>query len=123
MANPMIKFLRGSQSSFENIAKSGNYDDGVFYLTTDTNRLYVGKGDKTPSLLNQTVQIVANVQSLPATAHQNDFYYCTGENILAVYKDGSWTQINNDTHNKSVDVSATVAYIGSNSPSNCSPAT
>lgn len=105
MANPMIKFLRGTQEAFEGLS---TYADGVFYLTKDTNRLYVGNGTNTPSLLNQTVQIVANVESLPATATENDFYYCTTENILAVYDGKKWVQINQDTQNKSVGLSAAV---------------
>lgn len=98
MANVMFK--RGLQTSLPTTAQ-----DGVFYLTTDTNRLYVGQGnDKAPQLLNQTVQIVANVASLPTNPIKNDFYYCTAENILAVYtgtgaynKD-NWKQINPDTN-------------------------
>lgn len=105
--NPMIKFLRGSQEKFESL---GTYADGVFYLTTDTNRLYVGNGDATPALLNQTVQVVAKVDDLPASppAHENDFYYCTAENILAMYDGTKWVQINHDTQNKSVSIGASV---------------
>lgn len=103
--NPMIKFLRGTQEAFEAL---GTYSDGVFYLTKDTNRLYVGNGTATPSLLNQTVQIVEKVDNLPATATENDFYYCTTENILAVYDGTKWVQINQDTQNKSVGLSAAV---------------
>lgn len=112
--NPMIKFLRGTQTNFDaiGVADSGKvYEDGVFYLTTDTNRLYVGNGDQTPALLNQTVQVVDDVASLPASppAHENDFYYCTAENILAVYDGSKWVQINHDTQNKSVAIGATVS--------------
>jgi hypothetical protein len=105
--NPMIKFLRGSQEKFESL---GTYADGVFYLTTDTNRLYIGNGDATPALLNQTVQVVAKVDDLPASppAHENDFYYCTAENILAMYDGTKWVQINHDTQNKSVSIGASV---------------
>lgn len=98
MAN--VIFKRGLQNALP--AKG---QDGVFYLTTDTNRLYVGQGDdKVPQLLNQTVQIVENVASLPITPVKNDFYYCTAENILAVYtgtgaySPNNWKQINPDTN-------------------------
>ena len=37
MAN--VIFKRGLQS---NLPAAGSVEDGVFYLTTDTNRLYVG---------------------------------------------------------------------------------
>ena len=116
MAN--VIFKRGLQKNLPAQA-----EDGVFYLTTDTNRLYVGDGTN-KKLLNQTVQIVPSISDLTsltttwgadASQHINDFYYVSGLNILAVYtgsgEDGGWKQINPD-HNTtidSVDVSASVA--------------
>lgn len=99
-----ILFKRGLQSALPSKAQ-----DGVFYLTTDSNRLYVGQGE-TMALLNQTVQIVANVDSLPTSANKNDFYYCTAENVLAVYNGTKWVQINPDTNttNKSAEITNTV---------------
>lgn len=98
MAN--ILFKRGLQASLPTTAQ-----DGVFYLTTDTNRLYVGQGS-TMALLNQTVQIVANVDSLPKNATKNDFYYCTAENVLAVWDGTKWQQINKNT-NDNIDTYVT----------------
>lgn len=97
-----ILFKRGLQSALPQKAQ-----DGVFYLTTDSNRLYVGQGE-TMALLNQTVQIVSAVSALPTNANTNDFYYCTAENVLAVYNGVQWVQINPDTTNKTATVSATV---------------
>lgn len=95
-----ILFRRGAQTNLPTTAV-----DGVFYLTTDTNRLYVGQGTKM-ALLNQTVQIVSAVSALPTSAQINDFFYCTAENVLAVYTtvDGinKWVQINPD-HNDNDD--------------------
>lgn len=91
----LIEFKRGLQANLPAIG-----EDGVFYLTSDSNRLYAGIGDnKAPQLLNQTVQIVDKVDSLPVSANINDFYYCTAENILAIYtgKEKGWVQINPDT--------------------------
>lgn len=120
MAN--IKFKRGLQANLPTIV-----EDGVFYLTTDTNRLYVGQpvsGSNTVErkLLNQTVQIIGSLAELTTMAnnwtnkdaHINDFYYITDDNVLAVYtgvdknKNGGWVQINPDTNTttKSIDVSA-----------------
>ena len=92
-----ILFKRGTQAALNNMQTSVN---GTFYLTTDTNRLYIGNGTAAPALLNQTVQIVPNVASLPGEGkrHINDFYYCTAENILAVYNGNEWKQINPDTN-------------------------
>lgn len=98
MAN--ILFKRGLQNNLPKTAV-----DGVFYLTTDTNRLYVGQGS-TMALLNQTVQIVASVSALPTSATKNDFYYCTAENVLAVWDGSKWQQINKNT-NDNIDTYVT----------------
>lgn len=100
-----VIFKRGPQQRLPVTA-----EDGVFYLTEDTNRLYVGIGT-TRHLLNQTVNIVASLSVLESTSnnwsaqekqdHVNDFYYLTAENILAVWKEKDnqyqWVQINPDT--------------------------
>lgn len=98
MAN--VLFKRGLQS---NLPASTSATDGVFYLTTDTNRLYVGQGNNL-KLLNQTVQIVDNINNLPTTwtgadaiAHTNDFFYCVVPNVLAVWDGTEWKQINKNT--------------------------
>jgi hypothetical protein len=96
-----LMFKRGTQDSLNTIIAEKQAIDGCFYLTSDTNRLYIGQGDKTaPVLLNQTVQIVDKVASLPASppAEENDFYYCIHENVLAVYTADGWTQINPNTN-------------------------
>ena len=106
MAN--VLFKRGPQS---HLPQAGQAQDGVFYLTNDTNRLYVGNSSNNPVLLNQTVQIVDSISDLTAkttawganaSQHINDFYYVSGSNILAIYTDSGddsgWVQINPD-HN------------------------
>ena len=76
--------------------------EGAFYLTTDTDKLYICNDGNKLSLLNQVVHNVANIAALPAIADAaiGEFYYCVGENVLATKKaaaDKSWTQINADT--------------------------
>lgn len=91
-----LMFKRGPQTNLPAIGV-----DGCFYLTTDTNRLYVGQGsNNAPVLLNQTVQIVASVSDLPPAppAMDNDFFYCVDENVLAIYRDNKWNQINTNTN-------------------------
>lgn len=90
-----VKFLRGLQSQLPKT----NIKDGAFYLTTDTNRLYVGQGNSL-ALLNQTVKIVASQNELPspeAARELTDFYYITNDNILAYWDGTKWTQINPNT--------------------------
>ena len=118
MAN--VLFKRGLQ---KNLPANGSVEDGVFYLTTDTNRLYVGIGTN-KKLLNQTVQIINSIEDLEAlptqwgqdaSSHVNDFYYISGSNILAVYtgtgENAGWVQINPDTNttNASMSLSATAS--------------
>ena len=117
MAN--VLFKRGLQQALPTTAV-----DGVFYLTTDTHRLYVGQGTE-PVLLNQTVQFVKSVNDLTTIsaawntdalkkAHLQDLYYVLpgggnganthNGNILAVWcqdpktNEYAWVQINPD-HN------------------------
>lgn len=119
MAN--VIFKRGTQA---NLPATGQ--DGIFYLTTDTNRLYVGQGSgKAPQLLNQTVNVVEALANLPTdyVLHQevavNDFYYCKAENILAVCTktEGTvieWTQINPDTNTFIEDAGFTDGSLNAN---------
>lgn len=110
MAN--VLFKRGQQATLD--AQGFQAQDGVFYLTQDTNRLYIGEGTSL-KLLNQTVQIVATLNELVTisnawsaaekAAHTNDFYYVTTSgvdnvagNILVVWNGTEWVQINPDTN-------------------------
>lgn len=115
MAN--VLFKRGLQN---NIPRDGQAQDGVFYLTTDTNRLYIGNKDNNPVLLNQTVNFAASLADLQSisdswtdkAAHVKDLYYVMHNddgagNILAVWTQTEtnkygWVQINPD-HNTYVN--------------------
>ncbi len=97
MANVMFK--RGVHSA---LPTGSNIQDGVFYLTTDTNRLYVGKMEgATPTLveLNQSITTIATEAGLPSgeKAKLGQYYYVTEKNALAYYNGTSWVQINGDT--------------------------
>ena len=117
MAN--IMFKRGLQANLPQTAV-----DGSFYLTEDTQRLYVGIGENNaPVELNKTIRSVENLTALnalrgPVGSNANDgvavgdFYYVASEansvsgNILAycsaVDATGkpTWVQINPDTNTK-----------------------
>ena len=107
MAN--VLFKRGLQA---NLPKS-NIIDGAFYLTTDTNRLYVGNNTELVEL-NKSITVVKTVNDLPKTGVEvGQFYYIAGENKHAGASDDSgnilavvtsivngnpqWTQVNPDT--------------------------
>ena len=98
-----IKFLLGTQDSLENyiVGKNGAVaENGAFYLTNDTHRLYVGTSDGKAVPVNEGVITVQDVGNLPSTnVHAGEFYYATNQNILCVYagKNAGWVQINSNT--------------------------
>ena len=108
MANVMFK--RGAQSDLAKYLSTGSSQaiDGAFYLTSDTNRLYVGKdlgsGNIKAVPVNQGVITVESISKLPTGANieAGCFYYATLENVLCVYSGQThgWVQINPDTNTK-----------------------
>ena len=110
MAN--VSFKRGLSTALSNVA----VEDGVFYLTTDTNRLYVGQGNNLAEL-NQSVTTYATWKDMEENApkQKGQFYYAIQENVLACYLPelNKWQQINPD-HNDNDDTyvsSLTVAPV------------
>ena len=122
--NVNVMFKRGTQSSFNNLS---TYQDGCFYLTTDSHRLYIGTGDNKANLVSQSVITYPNwtaIEALsnkssssyaPGLCSEGQFYYAKAENILCTYSNGKWVQINpehnddHDTYVKSVSVAKNTA--------------
>lgn len=104
MAN--VAFKRGLSAG---LPSAGKALDGVFYLTTDTNRLYVGNKDNNLVDLNRYISVVADTTSLPSSPAAGDFVWVSSGNMLLVCVNPSgttvantWTQINPpDTNNDS----------------------
>ncbi len=125
MANVMFK--RGTQAALNTLINgSGDrFDNGCFYLTTDTNRLYVAQSASKLVELNKSITTVTRVDQLPTDGVEiGQFYYVSGTNngnsadnthggnILAVYMGpdaGGWIQVNpdTDTDTKVSSISAT----------------
>lgn len=109
MAN--VSFKRGLSTALSNIT----VEDGVFYLTTDTHRLYVGQGSNLAEL-NQSVTTYATWADMEANAPKQggQFYYAIQENVLACYLPDSnkWQQINPD-HNDNDDTYISSLSVGS----------
>lgn len=83
--------------------------NGAFYLTTDSDRLYIGKEDGTLADLNKYVKIIeslADGSTLP-TGQEGDFLYIKDSNILAVYSNNTWKQINVNTNDTVNDIEFT----------------
>lgn len=122
--NVNVMFKRGTQSSFNNLS---TYQDGCFYLTTDSHRLYIGTGGNKANLVSQSVitydnwaaiEALSNKSSssyAPGLCSEGQFYYAKAENILCTYSNGKWIQINpdhnddHDTYVKSVSVAKNTA--------------
>lgn len=120
---PNVMFKRGSNQKLnENVynfseKRAINVQDGTFYLTEDTHRLYIGQGNELVEL-NKSITTVDNVSQLPKTGVAlGQFYYINGTNqhkdtseggqngnILAVCTNfddngnAQWTQVNPDTN-------------------------
>lgn len=109
MAN--VSFKRGLSTALSNVA----VEDGVFYLTTDTNRLYVGQGSNLAEL-NQSVTTYATWKDMEDNApkQKGQFYYAIQENVLACYLPelNKWQQINPD-HNDNDDTYVSSLSVGS----------
>lgn len=119
-----VKFKLGPQTKINEYLNGGTgWEVGTFYLTSDSNRLYVGQADGI-QLLNKVVQVYSSLDQLPGTgvAHEGDFAYISGSssntdgngnagkgNILAYYNGNQWIQINysTDTVNKTLTNLAT----------------
>lgn len=105
-ANDKILFRIGSQSSLNTmLTNNSGYDVGTFYLTSDTDRLYIGQASGL-KLLNKAVMTVASMAELNtltsgwgtnSSVHKDDIAYISGENVLAYFNGTSWAQINPDT--------------------------
>lgn len=114
-----VGFKLGLQSSVDNIIDAGKgAEEGSFYLTSDTHRLYIGAkngddayasadgtgtNDITLYAVNEGVTTVDSMSELPdyssgsSSAAAGRFYYISADNILCVWTGQKWVQINPDT--------------------------
>lgn len=114
-----VKFLLGTQANLEDYLVGGNgsktAENGAFYLTSDTHRLYVGTSSGRVVPVNEGVVTVATLSDLPKTnVHAGEFYYVTGSNILCVYSGNEigWVQINSNTDTYYTDANTTIDLDG-----------
>lgn len=100
---PNVGFKMGTQDALNKLT---TITEGIFYLTSDTNRLYIGKADNKLSPVNEGVLTVPAVANLPSTEAEGRitgaFYYATSENVLCVWNGQKWVQINNIVTNSSM---------------------
>ena len=124
MAYTNVGFKVGAQSDLNTLMTSGGASEGVFYLTNDTHRLYIGhsnglSGDNAkiiPIPVNEGIQFVESINDLPVytttadhSAHAGEFYYLSSTNVLCVYSGvNGWIQINTNTDTTVSSVTAAV---------------
>lgn len=112
MAN--VSFKQGFQSALNSIAQNNRAEEGSFYLTSDSHRLYIGLAGGSIASINEGVTTVADIAALPSITSDKDltagqFYYAATENILCVYNGTSWVQINPDTDIDKLTITTTAA--------------
>lgn len=125
MAN--VGFKMGLQSALDALLTAGtgaNATPGTFYLTSDTNRLYIGKDDKSIAPVNAGIITVdkikyeaidaAGLTYLPILNTAEDkkkaignYYYAKKENILCVFNGDQWVQINSVVTNTNMSIDLT----------------
>lgn len=89
-----VNFKAGTQSKLNKLSKGQN---GTFYLTTDSNKLYVGKENGEVVLLNQDIIKVKRLKDID-TPQPHQFYYIEDENIFCLFNGEKWVQINTPTN-------------------------
>lgn len=108
--NSKIGFKTGLESSLKNITAQ----EGCFYLTSDSFRLYIGTNEGTLAPINQGVITMQTTDEITSLAKEDvvkgAFYYSLGDNILCVHNGQGWVQINSDTTIEAVG--ATVSTSG-----------
>lgn len=109
MAN--VSFKRGPAANLA--AANFSAKDGVFYLTTDTHRLYVGQGDGNLVDLNRYIQYVNNINELAGTHTIGDFAFNAEGSQLLVYTGSVWSQINPDTNDNTFVTAITTPVVSS----------
>lgn len=104
-----IGFKIGAEQALKDLPKE-KIQAGVFYLTNDTHRLYIGNKDGSISPVNQGVIPVSNLNAITNPV-PGQFYYISGTNILATWSGDRWVQINPDTYidNMTTEVSTVTA--------------
>lgn len=122
MAQPNVGFKLGSQAKIDTLVNQvveGSY--GIFYLTKDTSRLYVGNEENKIVPVNAGIITVKTVNDLPtvsglsATEKANlagNYYYVEDSNILCVFNGSKWVQINSVVTNTSMTQTASTITDG-----------
>ena len=107
MAYTNVGFKYGTQENLNALITNKTAEEGCFYLTSDTQRLYIGQavtGGVIPASVNAGIQFVNSIDELPnknttwtddeKDRRAGEFYYIPTENILCVFTGSDYVQIN-----------------------------
>ena len=109
---PNVGFKLGLQANMDNLVNTtvaGSY--GIFYLTSDTSRLYVGNSENKIVPVNAgiiTVEAIGNLPQISGLSNTEkraltgNYYYVKASNILCVFNGDNWVQINSVVTNSSM---------------------
>lgn len=121
---PNVGFKMGVQTALDDLLKAGTGAGavaGTFYLTSDTNRLYIGKADGSIKPVNAGIITVTNTSALPDVTSLSkaekdklagNYYYASEQNILCVFNGTNWVQINSVVTNSSMASAVSTATGG-----------
>lgn len=101
-----LGFKVGAQSTLNTMIANHSGTDGIFYLTQDSHRLYVGTAggyivpvnEGIESITSQALSsAVAGWSAADKEAATGSFYYLSDTNTLAVFNGQEWVEINTDS--------------------------
>ena len=85
VSNNKVGFKVGTQANMNTIINNSSATPGMFYLTSDTHRLYVGNSDNTVSAVNEGILTVSTTSQLtPSINTVGHFYYVEDINALVI---------------------------------------
>ena len=105
-AGSALGFKVGSQSTLNTMIANHSGTDGIFYLTQDSHRLYVGTANGYIVPVNEGIESltssalsteVANWTPADKEAATGSFYYLSDTNTLAVFNGQEWVEVNTDS--------------------------
>ena len=101
ITNAKVSFKSGLSTALPKQASPG-----TFYYTTDTNGFYLGLDGGDYAQIGKDVVALAetsgDLTELKANAKEGDLVYVKDINVLCIYADGDFTQVNPDTYLKSL---------------------
>lgn len=101
-----LGFKVGAQSTLNTMIANHSGTDGIFYLTQDSHRLYVGTAGGYIVPVNEGIESITSSALSTAVrdwtaadkeAATGSFYYLSDTNTLAVFNGQEWVEINTDS--------------------------